>query len=374
MAGGFWAPYASQQDASTRICNFANHQFGLACGVTWSDGHSVAVLRHAQVASGGHGVYVNVLRQHISAPPPPPRPAPPATFVQRAEAFFWRAMEIEGESEMANAEAQRAGSQALFNAVRDDVWEPAHRFMLGHKTATDGASVVIDAIGVFAGIAFVIALSPEIGALAIVTGVAAAVGSGVLLLADGAVFATEATGHKDLSEQIESSPVVQWSRIVGTVMTLIDIPVGGVRALIEVGRLGGEARAALAGARETDGLAEAARARLAKIHHPERHPGPVSRRLRRVKTLTRQADAQRLDAEQLARKRNWVRGRDVTATFAATPAGTAAIIASPPKIALTPAQQKSDADYLKLLEPEHGMPKDTKLELRTSAVGKVSKP
>ena len=282
----------------------------------------------------------------------------------------WR---IEGEAEVEKAQAQQASSQALYKIVRDDVWEPAHRFMLRHKQATDFAGVVIDAVGVVAGIAFVVALSPELGALAIVTGVAAAVGSGVLLLADGAVFATEATGHKELSEQIESSHVVQWCRIVGTVMTLVDIPVGGVRALVEVGKLGGEAREALAGARETDSLAEAARARAAKIHNPSRHPGPVNRRLHRVKVLTRQADAQRLAAERLALKRNWVRGRDVTASFAATPTGTAAIVAAPPSMVLTQAQRRSDTDYLKLLEPEHGMPRDMKLELRTSAVGKAAK-
>ena len=107
-------------------------------------------------------------------------------------------MELEGEAEIENAQAQQAASQAMFNAVRDDVWEPAHRFMLRHKQGADLAGVVIDAVGVFAGVAFVIALSPEIGALAVVTGVAAAVGSGVLLVADGAVYATEATGHKEL--------------------------------------------------------------------------------------------------------------------------------------------------------------------------------
>ncbi len=275
---------------------------------------------------------------------------------------------------MANAQAQAAASQALVKAVRDDVWEPAHRFMLRHKTGSDGLGVVIDAVGVFAGIAFIIALSPEIGALAIVTGVAATVGAGVLFLADGAVFATEATGHKALSEEIEGSSIVQWSRIVGTVLTLIDIPVGGVRALVDVGKLGREAREAVAGAKETDSLAEAARARVAKIRNPNSHPGPVQRRLHRVKALTRQADGQRLAAERLARERNWVRGRDVTASFAATPAGTGMIVAAPPNVALTKAQQQSDADYMKLLEPEHGMPPDVKFEVRTSAVGKVAPP
>jgi hypothetical protein len=283
-------------------------------------------------------------------------------------------MEMEGEAEIANAEAEQAASRALVNAVRDDVWKPANLFLLRHRTGADAAGVAIDAIGVFAGIAFVIALSPEIGVLAITTGVAAAVGSGVLLLADGAVFATEVSGHRELSEEIESSRVVQWARIVGTVMTLIDIPVGGVRALVEVGKLGREGRAALAGARESDSLAEAARARVAKIRHPDRHPSPVNKRLHRVKALTRQADAQRREAEELARRRNWIRGRDITATFVATPAGAGLIATAPPAVALTPTQQKSDDDYLKLLAPAGGMPKDTKFELRTSAVGKVDKP
>ena len=372
--GGFWYPYESQNDAVGRLCGFADHQFGIGCGVTWSDGQSVSILRKGSITPGGHSAYVNILRQHVAAPPSPAKPSAPSTFLQRAEAFFEHAMELEGEAEIENAQAQQAASQAMFTAVRDNVWAPAHRFMLRHKQGTDLAGVVIDAVGVFAGVAFVIVLSPEIGALAIATGVAAAVGSGVLLLADGAVYATEATGHKALSKTIEDSAFVQWSRIVGTALTLIDLPVGGVRALADVGKLGQEAREAVAGARETDSLAEAARARVAKIHNPDRHPGPVNRRMRRVKALARQADEQRQEAERLARHRNWVRGRDVTASFVAAPAGAAAMVAAPPSMLETKPQQQSDEDYLKQLSPKGGMPKDVKLEVRTSAMGKAVRP
>ena len=51
MAGGFWAPYGSQQEATTRICGFADRQFGVGCGVTWSDGQAVAILRQAEMAA-----------------------------------------------------------------------------------------------------------------------------------------------------------------------------------------------------------------------------------------------------------------------------------------------------------------------------------
>ena len=272
--GGFWYPYGSQDHATAHLSGFADHQFGISSGVTWSDGQSVAILRKASITSGGHGAYVNILRQHVAALPSPAKPSAPSTFLQRAEAFLEHAVELEGEAEIENAQAQQAASQAMFNAARDNVWEPVHRFMLRHKQATDLAGVVIDAVGVFAGVAFVIALSPELGALAIATGVAVAVGSGVLLLADIAVYATEATGHNALSKTIEDSAFVQWSRIVGTTLTLIDLPVGGVRALADVSKLGQEAREAVAGARETDSLAEAARARMAKIHDPDRHRVP----------------------------------------------------------------------------------------------------
>ena len=230
---GFWAPYLSQGDATRRICGFADGALNTACGVTFSDGLSLAVLRQAHADGRGRSQWFNVLAMHVAAPPSAPKPAPQG-FVAKAEAFFWSVMEEEGEAQIAQGQAEAAAGQAIYQGVRDNVWEPAHGFLIRHKVLADGIGVAIDVIGVIAGVAFVVAFSPEIGAVAAVTGFAAAGGSFLLAGADGAVFATEVTGNKEASEAIESSKVTQWVRIAGTIMTLVDIPVGGVRSLAEV--------------------------------------------------------------------------------------------------------------------------------------------
>lgn len=368
-------PYASLQDAAFRLGRFTDRAIDARCGITWSDGTILTVLRRAQVGTDGHGTYLNVLRLHVSAPPPPPpAPAKSTSFLARAETVFWHAMELEGQAEIDNAQAQLAMSQAVIGAVRDNVWEPAHQYLMRHKKAADGVGIAVDVIGVIAGAAFVIALAPELGVLAIATGIAAGAGSLILLLADGSVFLPEMMGDEALSQRREHSQLVQWARIIGTGMMLIDIPVGGARALVEVGRLSREAREALVGARTTDELTALARERVASIHHPSRHPGPVNRRMHKVRVLARQADTQRQAAQNLTQRMRVVAARDVTASFAATPVGTALIVGSPPAMVLSERQAQADKNYLKLLEPEKGMPRDTKLEMRASAVGKAARP
>ncbi len=368
-------PYANLQDAALRLGRFADRALDPRCGLTWSDGTILTVLRHAQIGGDGHGTYLNVLRLHASAPsPPPPPPAKSASFLARAEAVFWHAMELEGQAEIDNAQAQMAMSQAVIGAVRDNVWEPAHRYLMRHKKLADGLGVAVDVIGVIAGAAFVIALAPELGVVAIATGVAAGAGSLILLLADGSVFLPEMMGDEALSQRRENSQLVQWARIIGTGMTLIDIPVGGARALIEVGRLSREAREALVGAESTDKLVALARQRVESIHNPTKHPGPVNHRMHKVRVLARQADAQRQEAQNLTHRMRVVAARDVTASFIATPVGTALIVGSPPGNFLNDRQKQADEEYLKLLEPERGMPPDVKLEMRASAVGKAARP
>ena len=367
-----YCPYADLQEATSCLGRFADEAVDARCGITWSDGAMLTVLRQAEVGGDGHGTYLNVLRLHVSAPPPPPPPPAKASgFFARAEAVFWRAMELEGEAEIENAQAQLAMSQAIVGALHDDVWEPAHRFLMRHKKLADGAGVAVDVIGVIAGAAFVIALAPELGVLAIATGVAAGAGSLILLLADGSVFLPEMMGDEALSQRRENSQLVQWARIVGTGMTLVDIPIGGARALIELGKLSREAREALIGARSSEDLAALARERVAAIHHPAKHPGPVNRRMHKVRVLARQAEAQRLAASNLTHRMRVVAARDVTASFAATPAGTALLAAAPPDMLLSEKQRKADEGYLKALEPKKGMPSDVKLEMRVSAVGKA---
>jgi hypothetical protein len=70
---------------------------------------------------------------------------------------------------------------------------------------------------------------------------------------------------------------------------------------------------------------------------------------------------------QLARTRYF----DVPAALGATPAGAALIAATSPAVATSKSQQERDDNYLKSLEPAGGMPRDVKLQMRPSTVGKV---
>lgn len=371
---GFWSPYADMHEAATRIGRFADKAFGPGCGIFFSDGRSVALLRRAHLDAHGAGRYLNVLCTHISAPHPPPAgPAAASGFRARAERFFGEFLQASGEAELTNARLQHEAAEAAIKAVHDKVWEPAHNYLLAHKKFADGVGVAADVLGVFAGAVFVVALGPEVvgalGLAAVATGISAALGSTLLLVADGRVFIPEIMGDEETSRRVENQPFTQWARIIGTAMTLVDIPVGGPRALVEVGRRGGEARVALSAARKSDTMAEAARARAAGVVHPRKHPTEVQRWRHRANVLARQAEHHRTEAESLANRMRWVAGRDVGASFVATPTGTALLVGSPPSMVLSAKQKEADEAF-KLLEPEHGMPADIRLEMRTSSAGK----
>lgn len=66
---GFWHPYSGFPEAQRRLSFFANHTVGSACGITYSDGASLSVIRRPGGGSG-YGQWLNVLRHHVSAPPP----------------------------------------------------------------------------------------------------------------------------------------------------------------------------------------------------------------------------------------------------------------------------------------------------------------
>ncbi len=75
----------------------------------------------------------------------------------------------------------------------------------------------------------------------------------------------------------------------------------------------------------------------------------------------------------MSRKMKVTAGRDGFAAFGTTPAGAALIAAAPPAMVLTQAQKAADETYGKSLEPEGGLPKDMRLEVRVSGVQKVAK-
>ena len=117
---GFWSPYDDFVEAKTKLCRLADAAAGPGSGVSFSDGNSIAVLRQSQ-ATNGRSLWLNVLSQHVAAPkPPPPSPKPSGT-IGKLKAWFWRAMELQGEAEIQNAQMQMAGSQALAQEFRDHV-------------------------------------------------------------------------------------------------------------------------------------------------------------------------------------------------------------------------------------------------------------
>ena len=154
-------------------------------------------------------------------------------------------------------------------------------------------------------------------------------------------------------------------------MTLVDLPVGGSRAVVSVGKIGREIEEGTAVMSRTERAAAAARARVAKIRNPVKHPGPIAKRMRQAKRLATQLEQQHRRASHLSRELTRTKYFDVPAAVGATPAGAALISAAPPALALRKGQQRRDEDYMKSLAPAEGLPRDVKLALGTSTIGKT---
>ena len=165
----------------------------------------------------------------------------------------------------------------------------------------------------------------------------------------------------------EDNRAIQWARIAATVMLLSDVLAGGIRTLQEVGKLVGEAQEARLAAGEANRAAVEARARVAKIRNPDRHPGPLNRRLRKAKVFEQRTQAQLRAADAATGRIRVVASRDVGLFQGATAAGTGLLTTAPPGVVLTPAQNKRDEDYERSLAPKDGMPRDVRLEIRVTS-------
>ena len=368
---GLWYPYADFNDARRRLCSFADATVGPQCGVSYCDGTSLGVLRQPSGPASAGNLWLNVLAQHIAAPPPPP-PNPSGRW-GKLKAFFWHAMEISGEAQLQQAQTDLAVGQAIDSAVEQHIWLPVHEFLLRHKLVADGVGVALDVVGVVAGVAFAITAAPEIiggaavvGTLGLVTGGVAFVGSVALLGIDGTVFALEVSGDKGRAERFESSKTTQWTRIAATVMLLPDVAVGSVRALREIGQLGNEAREAAAASSEAARSAAAARDRVARIANPSRHPDPVNRRMRKVRAFERAAETQAKAAQAAHDRIRMTTLKDLGVVPGSSLGGTGLLMGAPPDVALSPEQRERDEQMRKTLGPAGGMPKDVKLEMRVS--------
>ncbi len=366
---GFWYPYADFAETRGRLCAFADAAVSPQCGVSFSDGSNISVVRQPSGGTDGRTLWLNVLTQHVGGPPP--APAVPNGTLGKLKAWFWRAMEIEGQAELQNAEAQQAASQAMAQEFQDHVWQPVHQFLLRHKLAADTAGVALDVVGVAAAAVFFFVAAPELlaagtalAAVGLITGTSAGLGSIVLLGIDGTVYGAEVSGHNAFAAKIEDNKTVQWTRIGASIMLLPDIAVGGVRSLTEIGQLGNEAREATSATAEAAKAAAEARARVAKIRNPANHPDPVARRMHKVRVLEREAQTQAQKVEWANSRIRTVAVRDVGVFQGATLAGTGLLSAVPPGVVLDDQQKRRDEEYQKSLVPHGGMPKDVRLEMR----------
>ncbi len=190
---GFWYPYADFPEARSRLTAFANATIGPQCGISFSDGVSIGVVRQPS-GTADAWLWLNIMTQHVAAPPPPP-PRPNGT---------WGKI----KAEMQKGEADLAMGQTIDSAMEKHIWLPLHDFLIRHKLLADGIGVALDVVGVIAGAVFVVAALPEIaggavviGTIGLVTGVSAAIGSAVLLGTDGFVFGAEISGNEARAEE-----------------------------------------------------------------------------------------------------------------------------------------------------------------------------
>ncbi len=97
---------------------------------------------------------------------------------------------------------------------------------------------------------------------------------------------------------------------------------------------------------------------MAKISNPDRHPGPVNRRLHKVRAFEREAKAQTQVVVAANSRIRSVAVRDIGVRQGATLGGTALMTAAPPGLAMSAEQNRRDEDYKESLIPRGGMPRD----------------
>lgn len=369
---GFWAPYDSFEEARSKLCRLADAVGGPELGVTLSNGLAICALRRA-IPSQGRSLWLNALTQHVAAPRPPPAST---GAMGKLKAWFWHAMELEGEAEIQNAQAQMAASQAVVTGIRDHVWKPTHEFLQHHKLLADTAGVALDVVGVAAAVVFVFVFvaAPELAAAAaagsiaagvgLATGAAASTGAVVLFGIDGFVYGAEISGHEAIAKKIEDDPTIGWIRIGATVMLLPDLPVGGIRALKQIGQTTAEAGDALGRTAKAQRLMGNAQRDVRNVTNPSRHPAEVARQLGRVDMYASEAAAQMKKVDAANAKIRILFARDVALFPGATAGGAALLTANPPGVVLNEAQKRSDSRISVAIAPAKGWPKDVRMDVR----------
>ncbi len=167
--------------------------------------------------------------------------------------------------------------------------------------------------------------------------------------------------------------MIGWMRSGATIMLLPDLPVGGLRALKEIGTTAGEASEALARAGAAERMTGNATRDLRNVTNPSRHPAEVARQMDRVRKFTAEAAGQSRLVDAANAKIRLLFARDVALFPGATTGGAALMVAAPPDVVLSPAQKQRDEALLKTFLPEKGMPKDVRMDIRVIGYSRQAK-
>ena len=103
---------------------------------------------------------------------------------------------------------------------------------------------------------------------------------------------------------------------------------------------------------------------------PSTPPPSKSTFTRRAASPPPPASQQLEEAHKAARHAANIATRDVTAAYAATPTGVALLGLNPPGVLIMEAQKRRDEQLLQRIAPEHGMPRDIRLDMRVSVLGR----
>lgn len=206
-----WGPYRSQSDALFSLGRFANRACGPGIGLAWSSGGMLYPLRRPVYDSDGFGD-VLVVEWNPPALPAKPHVAASAGFWDRMMRVIERGLELQGQAEIAQAQAMNAFANSVLTS----------RFA---QHSDDGVAVALDAIGVV--VSLTLLASTGVGLL----GLLALGGSAFLLGVDGAIYGTEMSGDEDGAKDLKES--TEAMRITATILTLPDLFWNGAKALIE---------------------------------------------------------------------------------------------------------------------------------------------
>jgi hypothetical protein len=221
-----WTPYHSRQEAQLHLFTFAdNARLEDNTGIVWSCPDASIMLRKPTRDADGFA-YSLVVQWYPVTPPPPP---PPAGAWKKIANFFTEAMELEGQAELQQAEAQRAYGQAVVQTMSE--W-------FSNKDNAHTAGLVIDIIGL---LAFACLFIPGVGEVEMAAAVSAGnvtaglAGAGAMMGAwvDGRYLWLSYNGNgeaqkKQAAKDFENDPYTQSMSVAAALLALPDFIVGGI--------------------------------------------------------------------------------------------------------------------------------------------------